>query len=63
MTYEHLVSIPSYKVKAFVRADADGNYHVYYNDKMCHEQLKESSQHEKDHIENRDFEHFPEELR
>lgn len=62
MIYEHLVSIPTYKVRAFIRADIDGNYHVYYNDKMCHEIQKKSSKHEKDHIDNDDLYGLPKEL-
>lgn len=42
-------------VRAFTVLDAQGDYNVYINEAMSHEQRLRSFAHEKRHIENGDF--------
>lgn len=42
-------------VRAFTLPDAQGDYNIYINSRLCLSQKKESLLHEKRHIENGDF--------
>ena len=42
-------------VRAFTVVDENGDYNVYLNSKLSHEQLRRSYKHELQHIQNRDF--------
>lgn len=51
MIYEHIIKLPS-TIRGFSRVDADGNYHIYYNDECI---CRETFEHEMRHISNNDW--------
>lgn len=54
MIYTYYVNLPT-RVKSFVTEDEDGNYIVYVNYNLTHEEALRAYLHEIDHINNGDL--------